>query len=200
VTQARRNKAATVDSLRQRILDEATRLFAEQGFSATSVRQLVEACECTKPSLYYYFESKETLFEQVIERHLQTCTQVIEALTCADGGARAAIHASLDGYISWAEANPNALRLLQRLESRPEDEAPCFNIAANRELHLQMITNLIERGMASGELRADIDPGDCALIIAGAFSLQFEMAVAAGRWDREQIHRTVDLIFDGIAA
>lgn len=186
--------------LRAQIIDEATRLFAEQGFSATSVRQLVEACQCTKPSLYYYFDSKETLFREVVDRHLDACNAVIAALIAEATEVRRAVHDAVAGYIAWAESNPSALRLLQRVEVRPEEGAPEISCAAAREVQLQMTSNLIARGIASGELRADVIPEDCALVIAGALSFQFELAIGSGRWDREQIHRTVDLIFDGISA
>lgn len=192
--------ASAERALRSRILAEATRLFAEQGFSATSVRQVAEACNCTKPSLYYYFDSKETLFREVVDLHMTACGQVVEALVTSGAGVREAIRGAVDGYIDWAESNPHALRLLQRVEVRPEEGAPELSCAAARELHLQMISSLIERGISSGELRTDVDPGECALVIAGALSFQFELSIDAGRWDREQIHRTIDLIFDGIAA
>lgn len=186
--------------LRARIIDVATRLFADQGFAATSVRQLVEACLCTKPSLYYYFDGKETLYREVVALHIEACSAVIEALDGGDSGAREAIHNVVSSYIDWAEANPWALRLLQRIETRPEEGAPEFNIAASREFHLQLMAKLLERGIASGELRAEVDPFDCALVIAGSVSFQFEMDLAAGRWHRDRVHRTVDLIFDGISA
>lgn len=186
--------------LRARILEEATRLFADQGFSATSMRQLVEACACTKPSLYYYFDSKETLFREVVELHMTACSSVIAALDAETGTVRQAIDRAVEAYLSWAVANPLALRLLQRVETRPEIDAPDLNIAAARELHLQMISRLIERGIERGELRSDIIPLDCALVLAGSLSFQFELALGMDRWDRDQIRRTIDLIFQGIAA
>lgn len=186
--------------LRARIIDEATRLFAEQGFSATSVRQLVEACDCTKPSLYYYFDSKETLFLELVDLHMSEVNSVIETLIAGAVGVREAIHKAVSGYIDWAERNPLALQLLQRVEVQPEEGAPQISCGAARDLHLQMISNLIERGIASGELRGEVLPTDCALVIAGALSFQFELAIGSGRWNRDQIHRTVDLIFDGISA
>ena len=39
----------------------AARLFAERGYDATSVREIVEAAGVAKPTLYYYFRSKEGL-------------------------------------------------------------------------------------------------------------------------------------------
>jgi len=41
----------------------AARLFAEQGYDATSVREIVEAAGVTKPTLYYHFGSKQGLGE-----------------------------------------------------------------------------------------------------------------------------------------
>lgn len=192
--------AVGCNGLRARIIEEATRLFADQGFSATSMRQLVDACGCTKPSLYYYFDSKETLFLEVVELHMKACSSVIEALHDQRGSVRAAIDRAVDAYVSWAEANPLALRLLQRVETQPELDAPALNIGAARELHLQMISRLIERGIEAGEIRSDIVPLDGALVLAGSLSFQFEMALGLGRWDRVQIRRTIDLIFDGISA
>ena len=46
---------------KERIRQVATDLFAKKGFDATSVREIVEAAGVSKPTLYYYFESKEGL-------------------------------------------------------------------------------------------------------------------------------------------
>ena len=52
--------------IRQRILDAALQLFANQGYGSTSVRQVVELAGVTKPTLYYYFNGKEALFREVV--------------------------------------------------------------------------------------------------------------------------------------
>lgn len=44
----------------------AARLFAERGYEATSVREIVEAAGVAKPTLYYYFGSKEGLAKALI--------------------------------------------------------------------------------------------------------------------------------------
>ena len=49
-----------------RIARAAARLFAAEGYDATSVRNIVEAAEVTKPTLYYYFESKEALAQPLL--------------------------------------------------------------------------------------------------------------------------------------
>jgi AcrR family transcriptional regulator len=45
----------------QVILDTATRLFAEHGYDATSLRQIADAVGTTKAALYYHFPAKEDL-------------------------------------------------------------------------------------------------------------------------------------------
>src|SRR4051812_50089081 len=44
----------------------AARLFARHGYDATSVRMIVEAAGVTKPTLYYYFGSKEGLAQALL--------------------------------------------------------------------------------------------------------------------------------------
>lgn len=55
---------------RQRILEAAEQLFAAQGFSATSVREIVQAASVTPPVLYYYFGSKEELLLTLLDERL----------------------------------------------------------------------------------------------------------------------------------
>ena len=46
----------------------AARLFADRGYDATSVREIVEAAGVTKPTLYYHFGSKQGLAEALLTR------------------------------------------------------------------------------------------------------------------------------------
>ena len=51
-----------------RIIDAAARLFAVQGFAATSIEQVASACSAGKDTIYRRFPSKVALFEAVVER------------------------------------------------------------------------------------------------------------------------------------
>lgn len=52
---------------KQRMLHEAARLFAERGYDAVSVREIVEASDVKKPTLYYHFDSKEGLATELFK-------------------------------------------------------------------------------------------------------------------------------------
>ncbi len=53
---------------RQRILDAAERVFAERGFSGTTLRDVASAAGLRIPSLYNHFASKDSLYAAVLER------------------------------------------------------------------------------------------------------------------------------------
>ena len=47
------------------VVDTAADVFAEHGFTGVGVRELSEKCGVNPATLYYYFGSKEKLFEEV---------------------------------------------------------------------------------------------------------------------------------------
>ena len=54
-------------AVKQTILDKALELFSAKGYEGVSVNELAEAAGITKPTLYYYFGSKEGIFEAVCQ-------------------------------------------------------------------------------------------------------------------------------------
>jgi AcrR family transcriptional regulator len=64
---ARVTRATAKAMTRQRLLDEAERLFRERGYAATSLEQIAEAAEVTKGAIYGHFSSKEDLLLSAIE-------------------------------------------------------------------------------------------------------------------------------------
>lgn len=185
--------------LREQIREQATRLFALRGFAGTSMRDLVEACQCTKAACYYYFPSKEALYRDVVEHHSARIDTLLRATLGEEGSIRERLHAGLDSVIDYAQSQPLAMRLMQRLELSPEDTAPVLDSCVSRETHLMMISELVARGAASGEFRADIDKVEGAIVLAGAIQYQFDSSIASETWDRQRMHNTIDLVLDGIA-
>ena len=67
-------------STRQHIVAEATRLFAELGYEATSIDAILKACEISRGTLYHHFGSKDQLFEAVFEAiEEEVATATVEA-------------------------------------------------------------------------------------------------------------------------
>ena len=60
---------------RNRILDEAERLFAVDGFAGVSVRQITAAAESDLAQVNYYFGSKDQLFHEILIRRVDLMTE-----------------------------------------------------------------------------------------------------------------------------
>ena len=73
-------KAARSDNRLAALLDGAARLFAVKGYSATSMRDIAEACDMLPGSLYYHFAAKEDLLVAVYEAGVR---QLIDAVRAA---------------------------------------------------------------------------------------------------------------------
>ena len=56
---------------KEKILDTAEQLFAEHGYSATSMRQIIAAAEVNLAAIHYHFGSKEELLDAVVHRRAE---------------------------------------------------------------------------------------------------------------------------------
>jgi TetR/AcrR family transcriptional regulator len=73
-----RTRARTFDSQRDRILGQAAMLFAQRGYTATSMNEVAEACGVSKPALYHYVEDKYDLLVCICAGHIQRLMTVVE--------------------------------------------------------------------------------------------------------------------------
>ncbi|GAA1106570.1 TetR/AcrR family transcriptional regulator [Nocardiopsis composta] len=74
---------------RAEIRETALELFAQQGFSDTSLRQIAERLQITKAALYYHFPSKQELLAEVVKPFLEEGEALLAAAEAApDPSAR----------------------------------------------------------------------------------------------------------------
>lgn len=64
---------------RQTILDTAARLFREEGYAATSLRAIAQACDMKAGSLYYHFESKDQIVSEVLSIGVQRVFDAVKS-------------------------------------------------------------------------------------------------------------------------
>jgi AcrR family transcriptional regulator len=56
--------ATKSEKSRQSVLEAAAKLFRQQGYSATTLRQIASMAEIKAGSIYYYFDSKEAILDE----------------------------------------------------------------------------------------------------------------------------------------
>ncbi|MGE0098948.1 MAG: TetR/AcrR family transcriptional regulator [Hydrogenophaga sp.] len=72
-----RPKSASHDLKRDQILDVAAQCFARQSFPAASMNDIAAACGTSKARLYHYYESKEAILFDLLDRYTQRLLALI---------------------------------------------------------------------------------------------------------------------------
>ncbi|MFH1980964.1 MAG: TetR/AcrR family transcriptional regulator [Pseudomonadota bacterium] len=62
------------------IIEAATRLFATQGFDATTTKEIVHTAGATEPLLFYHFKGKEALFTEILDDVFDRLNKRFDAL------------------------------------------------------------------------------------------------------------------------
>ncbi|MBX3642007.1 MAG: TetR family transcriptional regulator [Rubrivivax sp.] len=73
-----RGRAAGYDEQRELILAHAAALFARQGYHATSMNQVAEACALSKATLYHYYRDKDAMLVQIAEGHVSRLVALVD--------------------------------------------------------------------------------------------------------------------------
>ena len=55
-----------MNDTKQRILDVSLELFSQNGFSAVSIRDICRQVQIKESSVYYYFKSKQAIFDELL--------------------------------------------------------------------------------------------------------------------------------------
>ncbi len=93
-----RKRAPGFEAQREDILAAAARLFAEQGFSATSMNQVAEACGVAKPTLYHYFDDKQELLAQICDAHVHALLALVDEVKARQLPPEAQLRALIEGF------------------------------------------------------------------------------------------------------
>ena len=102
-----------VPSTAERILDAAEDLFAEKGYSATSLGDVADRVGIRSPSLYNHFRNKEALYQAVLERLLEQFSRPLQEMAQSQEVSQDRVLQWLDTIVRQHQANPNLARLLQ---------------------------------------------------------------------------------------
>ena len=161
----------------ERVLDAATRVFAESGPDA-SIDEIAHAAGVGHGTVFRRFPTKDDLIYAVIERHVaQLRALAEEALASDDAG-----EAFFDFARRVAELNmltPGLHRCVVHCGQKP----------GASELD-RLVAKIVARAQRAGAVRDDVEPVDVQLLVRSALT-----SAPAGEW-----RRYLDIVLDGLRA
>lgn len=93
----------------------AARLFASQGYDATSVREIVAAAGVTKPTLYYHFGSKAGLAHALLNAPLSRLTDDLRAILDTVPDPTEALRKMIQRQFEFCLDDPDRMRFIHAL-------------------------------------------------------------------------------------
>jgi AcrR family transcriptional regulator len=143
-------------SKEQEIITVAARLFKEKGYRATTLEDIAAAVGMLKGSLYYYIRSKEELLYLVVRDPIRQAYNKLEEIVTSEAPVKVKIAQAIVNHMTvFHQHYPHIAvylhdyhHLMQQLEKN--------TIETPRHYH-QLWATLLEQGVATGEVRSDLD-------------------------------------------
>jgi len=189
-------------TVRERLLIAAAKVFAQKGYTAASVDEIVAAASVTKPVLYYWFRSKEGLFLELMGDAFARVTAALEAVGREPGGAAERLYRLGDRVLELLEQNVETARIMYSLYYGPPQGAPPFDFEVFHTTLRRAVREMILQGIRQGEFRRG-NAEDFTWAFLGAVSICIEAHLGhpeLAPHTRAIFARTFQVLVQGIAA
>lgn len=202
-TPAAKKKTTTVSATperRRELLDTAAEVFAAHGYNATTVRKIADEAGILAGSLYYHFDSKESMVDEILATFLTELWNGYDTVLAAGLGPRETIEALVTESFREIDRHRAAVAIYQK-ESKHLADRPRFGyLTESQRKFEQAWLGTLERGVADGVFRTDLD-------IRLTYRFVRDTVWVAASWYRPDGHHSPEeiarqyltMVLDGIA-
>ena len=149
---------------RRQILDEAARLFAERGYHPTAVADIVDSLGVGKGVFYWYFESKDDLFLEILASSSYELRRLQQAAIGDEPDPLRRIELGIRASLQWFREHRHLFNLSQFAAT---EERFAAVLRQNDAVAIDDITRHLKEAMADGSI-PDQDPTMLAHALVGA--------------------------------
>lgn len=142
--------------VKDHILSEATRLFAQSGVKGTSLQAVADAVGMRKQSLLYHFKSKADLRARVMSRLLSHWKQEIPALLGASVSGQDRFSSAVTALVDFFREDPDRARLVLR-EMMDDPTAARAGIVEHLRPWSTLLLDTIAMGQRAGVIKKDLN-------------------------------------------
>jgi len=150
------NNEKLVQAKRKHIADCAAKLFAKQGFDATSLREISNACSMPLGSIYNYISTKEDILHFICESASDDWKQIFQNIIAdyKDGSATDLLRICIDKWFRYAGEVKDENMFFDR-EIRHFSSEDRETLLQSQASIVFFFEELLQRGIKSGEFKID---------------------------------------------
>ncbi|WP_447756134.1 TetR/AcrR family transcriptional regulator [Sphingopyxis fribergensis] len=141
-----------------RIVEAASHLFYERGYSSCTLDNVASQLSVTKPFLYSYFKNKEAILAAICEVGISEALAVLEDVLAHEHDSHRARLAEVARKVARIVIDRQEYVVVYQREMKHLSADDYKRILRLRHSFDHQIGEMIRQGVASGEFRADVDP------------------------------------------
>lgn len=172
---------------RERILEEAVKLFYERGFSGTTLDDIAGKLGVTKPFIYTHFRSKVELLEAICRPTIEMSLAAIAGAAERSGSASDRLYSGVIDFTRVVLERQANIAVYFR-EEKNLSEAGLADINALRKRFDRVLSDLLEEGAKAGAFSI-ADVRVAALAIGGMVSWAYTWYQPGGRLSIDDVGR-----------
>lgn len=192
--EARPGRAGELNT-RERILREASELFARRGYHATTTRQIAEAVGVQQPALFHHFESKAGIVTAMLSWDLDEAVPFAEWLADEPGAASLRLYRYLVHDLAHLADSPYNLSAVYAEDVMGD---PAFATWARKRARVHAaVERIVRDGIDEGEF-VDIHPPIVREAVAGILTRTLTLYSGGRRHDADLTDEIASLILRGL--
>ena len=188
---------------RKQILRAALKRFADGGYAATSVQQIVDDAKVSKPALYYHFQDKAELFQALVHEAHDARYRLLREAAEKSPGIRAQLENILAALFVYFLKNRELMRLsFATMFAAPGEVPEDLSCAEKCERNFEFVHSLIKHAQKTGELDRRFESRELAFGLYGLthFYLVAHLVARDFEPDQKAAKRIVELFLTGAGA
>jgi len=180
---------------RREIFNAAARLFAEQGFNETSMREIAGAAGVGKSTLYDYFPTKDDVLLFIFEEELDAFLLQARAVEVMQISALEKVKQLMDLQLGVLLSKKSLyLKLMDQVQRlKPQS---IQRLQTRRYAYQDMLRDLIAQGIRAGEIR-QVDPFIAVKVLQAVMTPMIFTTRPTGT-PREMLDKALDIVLNGL--
>ena len=162
------------DDTAKKILDEATKLFAERGYAGVSVREIIQAAQVGNiGAISYYFGGKRELYLAILREHFQNAHRLAVTINQKETSPVKKLERIFAAIGDTYKNSPYTIKLLLTEINQPSEFFP--EIDAQIKSLQKISRDIIQEGIDAKIFRADVKLESMTLVLFSIAHFAFLM-------------------------